>query len=541
MKVRWKKLLGSVLALALLIGVMLPCGKVEAAQETLLNTYGSLFGYSGTCINLSQLRDANTLSHVKTHYNSITLENEMKPDAMLGYSPKLITKEAAVNAGYYVPSSCTETYLPAINFDPLDEVLRICYENGLSVRAHTLVWHSQTPDWFFRVGYSKDYGYVSAAQMDIRMEHYIKSIMNHVYTSKYGKIVYAWDVVNEYLHAENSGWQAIYGNVTTSPAFVKRAFQYAYDCINYFGLTDSVSLLYNDYNTYMEVDDVIKMIRYINSDRKICNGVGMQSHLGTNFPSVEYYTTALQSFVNAGFEVQITELDVVNKGDADQANYMYDLMSNILKVKKNGGNITGITFWGISDDVTWIKGQKPLLFSTLGVAKNAYYRVMDAYRDAGYGGGNTGNQPTLQNGWYYIKNVHSQKYLQTAGNAGGNSVNVEIGTGSGVAGQKWYVTNLGDGYITLKNGYGYMLDVEYGANNDGTNIQTYSTNRADAQKFKLMGTTNAGAYGIATKVSGNAKALDVYNWGTSDGVNVCQWTYYGKENQMWIFEPCYNS
>ncbi|MCX4273766.1 MAG: endo-1,4-beta-xylanase [Acetatifactor sp.] len=540
MKVRWRKLLGSVLALALLIGVMLPCGKVEAAQETLLNTYGSLFGYSGTCINLSQLRDANTLSHVKTHYNSITLENEMKPDAMLGYSPKLITKEAAVNAGYYVPSSCTETYLPAINFDTLDEVLRICYENGLSVRAHTLVWHSQTPDWFFRVGYSKDYGYVSAAQMDIRMEYYIKSIMNHVYTSKYGKIVYAWDVVNEYLHAENSGWQAIYGNVTTSPAFVKRAFQYAYDCINYFGLTDSVSLLYNDYNTYMEVDDVIKMIRYINSDRKICNGVGMQSHLGTNFPSVEYYTTALQSFVNAGFEVQITELDVVNKGDADQANYMYDLMSNILKVKKNGGNITGITFWGISDDVTWIKGQKPLLFSTLGVAKNAYYRVMDAYRDAGYGGGNTGNQPTLQNGWYYIKNVHSQKYLQTAGNAGGNSVNVEIGTGSGVAGQKWYVTNLGDGYITLKNGYGYMLDVEYGANNDGTNIQTYSTNGADAQKFKLMGTTNAGAYGIATKVSGNAKALDVYNWGTSDGVNVCQWTYYGKENQMWIFEPCYN-
>lgn len=540
MEKRWKKLLGSVLALALLIGVMLPCGKAEAAQETLLNTYGALFGYSGTCINLSQLRDANTLSHVKTHYNSITLENEMKPDAMLGYSPKLITKEAAVNAGYYVPSYCTETYLPAINFDTLDEVLRICYENGLSVRAHTLVWHSQTPDWFFRVGYSKDYGYVSAAQMDIRMEYYIKSVMNHVYTSKYGKVVYAWDVVNEYLHAENSGWQAIYGNVTTSPAFVKRAFQYAYDCISYFGLTDSVSLLYNDYNTYMEVDDVIQMIRYINSDRKLCDGVGMQSHLGTTFPSVEYYTTALQAFVNEGLEVQITELDVVNKGDTDQANYMYDLMSNILKVKKNGGNITGITFWGISDDVTWIKGQQPLLFSTLGVAKEAYYRVLAAYKDAGFGGGAAGTQPTLQNGWYYIKNVHSQKYLHTTGNTGGNGVNVEIGTGSGLAGQKWYVTNLGDGYITLKNGYGYMLDVQYGTNNDGTNIQTYSANGADAQKFKLMGTSNAGAYGIVTKVSGGAKGLDVYNWGTSDGVNVCQWTYYGKENQMWIFEPCNN-
>jgi len=539
MKKRWKKLLGSVLTLALLFGVMLPCGSASAAQETLLNTYGALFGYSGTCINLSQLRDADTLAHVKTHYNSITLENEMKPDAMLGYSPSLITKEAAKNAGYYVPSSCTETYLPAINFDKLDEVLQICYNNGLSVRAHTLVWHSQTPDWFFRVGYSTNYGYVSAAQMDIRMEYYIKSVMNHVYTSPYGGVVYAWDVVNEYLHADNSGWQAIYGSVTTSPAFVKRAFQYAYDCISYFGLTDSVSLFYNDYNTYMEVDDIIQMIRYINSDRKLCNGVGMQSHLGTTFPSVAYYTAALQAFVNAGFEVQITELDVVNKNNTDQANYMYDLMSNILTVKKNGGNITGITFWGVSDNVTWIKGETPLLFSTLGNAKYAYYRVLDAYKDAGYGiGGTTGTQTTLADGWYYIKNIHAQKYLQTAGNTGGNSINVEIGTGSGAAGQKWYVTNLGDGYITLKNGHGYMLDVQYGANEDGTNIQTYSANGADAQKFKLMQTPDAGVYGLATKVSNDARGLDVYNWGSSDGVNVCQWTYYGAENQLWRFEPC---
>lgn len=536
MKQRWKKLLSSVLTLALLFGVMLPSGSAAAAQETLLNTYGELFGYSGTCINLSQLRDADTLAHVKTHYNSITLENEMKPDAMLGYSPSLITQEAAKNAGYYVPSSCTETYLPAINFDTLDEVLQICYNNGISVRAHTLVWHSQTPDWFFRVGYSKDYGYVSAAQMDIRMEYYIKSVMNHVYTGPYGSVVYAWDVVNEYLHAQDSGWQAIYGDVTTSPAFVKRAFQYAYDCISYFKLTDSVSLFYNDFNTYMEVEDVIQMIRYINSDRKLCNGVGMQSHLGTTFPSVAYYTAALQAFVDAGFEVQITELDVVNKDNVDQANYMYDLMTNILTIKKNGGNITGITFWGIADDVTWIKGETPLLFSTLGTAKYAYYRLLEAYRDAGYG---TNNQ-TLADGWYYIKNINAQKYLQTAGNTGGNGVNVEIGTGTGAAGQKWYVTNLGDGYITLKNGHGYMLDVQYGTNENGTNIQTYSANGADAQKFKCVTTSNAGVYGIVTKVSSGERGLDVYNMGVSDGTNVCQWAYYGQNNQLWIFEPCNN-
>lgn len=543
MKTKWKKLLGSVLALALLLGVLLPGGKAEAAQETLLNTYGSLFGYSGTCINLSQLRDANTLAHVKTHYNSITLENEMKPDAMLGYSPKLITKEAAANAGYYVPSSCTETYLPAINFDTLDEVLRICYENGLSVRAHTLVWHSQTPDWFFRVGYSTNYGYVSESQMNNRMEYYIKSVMNHVYTSKYGSVVYTWDVVNEYLHAVPSGWSKIYGNCGNKPAFVKRAFQYAYDCLAYFNKTNSVSLMYNDFNTYMEVDDVITMIRYINAEKKICNGVGMQSHLGTTFPSVSYYTAALQAFVNAGFEVQITELDATNKSDTDLANYLYELMKNVLKIKKSGGNITGLTWWGLSDQVTWIKGEKPLIFSSLNVPKSAYYRVIQAYNEAGFGNQTGGGSSsvvgqTIPNGWYYIKNINAQKYLQVKDNIGGDGVNVEIGTGSGVQGQRWYLSNQGDGYFTLKNGNGYMLDIQYGAKEDGVNIQTYSANGADAQKFKVVKTSEANVYGIVTKVTDGKKALDVYNFGTNDGANVCQWTYYGNSCQKWIFEKC---
>ncbi len=62
----------------------------------------------------------------------------------------------------------------------------------------------------------------------------------------------------------------------------------------------------------MEAGDIITMINYINAEKKICNGVGMQSHLETTFPSVSYYTAALQAFVNAGFEVQITELDVAN-------------------------------------------------------------------------------------------------------------------------------------------------------------------------------------------------------------------------------------
>ena len=382
MKKGLKRLLAGALFGVMLMGTVLaPAKPAEAAGENLLNTYGKTFGYSGTCINLSQLRNSNTLAHVKSQYNSITLENEMKPDAMLGYSPNLFSREEAKKAGYYVPDRMTETYVPKINFSTLDEVLKICKANGLKMRAHTLVWHSQTPDWFFRVGYSTNYGYVSADQMDARMEYYIKTVMNHVYSGQYADVVYCWDVVNEYQHAENSGWLKIYGNVTNYPSFVKKAFQYADSTLKYFGKQDTVSLFYNDFNTYIEQNDIVTMVNYINSDGKICDGVGMQSHLGTTYPSVDYYIGAMKKFLNAGFEVQITELDVTNKGETDQANYIYNLMKEVVKLKKNGAKITGVTIWGLSDDVTWIKGEKPLLFSKLGTPKSSYYRMLAAYTD----------------------------------------------------------------------------------------------------------------------------------------------------------------
>lgn len=528
-------------------------------SNTLLNTYGQYFGHVGTCINSNQLKNASTLNQVKSQYNSITLENEMKPDALLGRNATLLTVAQAKALGYYIPSGYTETTVPKINFSTVDSVLKICSDNGIKVRAHTLVWHSQTPSWFFKSGYTSNNGYVSTSVMNARMELYIKTIMNHVYSGSYGKCVYAWDVVNEYFHATDSGWEAVYGKCGTTPGFVKSAFQYAHDCLDYYGLTNSVSLFYNDYNTYMEVNDVISMIKYINKDTKLCNGIGMQSHLSTTYPSVDYYTSAMQSFVNAGLEVQVTELDVKNTSDSAQAAYLYNLMTNILKIKKNGGKITGITFWGLSDDVSWISGGKALLFSNLTTPKQSYYQVLKAYTDLGLSGSSSSSgtsassssassssssssasSSALSDGWYYIKNTNSQKYLQVTNNAGGNGVNVEIGTGSGVKGQKWYLTNNGNGYFTLKNGQGYMLDVAYGKDADGTNIQTYSANNEDAQLFSVVKTSTSGVYGICTKVSSGKKALDVYNFGTSDGSNVCEWTYYQNSCQLWAFESCSN-
>lgn len=145
---------------------------------------------------------------------------------------------------------------------------------------------------------------------------------------------------------------------------------------------------------------------------------------------------------------------------------------------------------------------------------------------------------TLTNGWYYIKNVNAQKYLQVKDNKGANGQNVEIGTGTGVNGQKWYLTNTSNGYVTLKNGQGYMLDVDYGKNEDGTNIQTYTANGLSAQEFKLVRTGQDNIYGILARCTNDTKGLDVSGKSTLDGANVLEYTYRAATNQIWVFEPC---
>ncbi len=155
-------------------------------------------------------------------------------------------------------------------------------------------------------------------------------------------------------------------------------------------------------------------------------------------------------------------------------------------------------------------------------------------------GSNVNNNSTarINDGWYYLKNTNSQKYLTVEGNRFSNWTNVCISTGTGVDGQKWYVTNTYDGYVTLTSGLGdYMLDISNGSADDGANIGIYYGYSGDAQKFVVKNTKTSGVYTIATKASNQVRYIDVYEHKKNDGANVCQWLYYGNPNQEWVFEP----
>ncbi len=89
----------------------------------------------------------------------------------------------------------------------------------------------------------------------------------------------------------------------------------------------------------------------------------------------------ITKFKNAGLEIQITEFDAGAKSESEQAAYVYDVMKAVCEVKKEGGNITGFTWWGMSDDISWRKDKSPLLFSNIWTPKASYYRTLDAFTD----------------------------------------------------------------------------------------------------------------------------------------------------------------
>lgn len=374
--------------------------KPDLTSNSIRKRYQGIFQYMGSSLNYAgwrgnnDLQDEDTLAFVKENFNSFTLEDEMKPNDVLGtWNHQTITIEDALELGYVIPDNYTESKVPKLNLDKLDKVLEVAYNNGLKMRAHVLTWHQQTPDWFFTTSYSGNKA-VKPEVMDARLEFYIRTVMKHMMEKEKeicgeaGKIIYVWDVTNEYLHRDNQPgsktWVTVYGDLGLEPTYVKKAFEFAYDMLKEYNVQDKVTLFYNDYDTYFCSDDLVSLVNYINEgeEAKICGGIGMQTHVDVDRPTLDEYGAAMDKFLATGLEVQVTELDVTtnfdpdnsnvvqNKGQTneDQAEYVGDLMKLIVMKQKQRDKIvspkgiTGITIWGLCDAYSWRKDFKPLLF-----------------------------------------------------------------------------------------------------------------------------------------------------------------------------------
>lgn len=142
-------------------------------------------------------------------------------------------------------------------------------------------------------------------------------------------------------------------------------------------------------------------------------------------------------------------------------------------------------------------------------------------------------------GTFYIKNLYSGLYLDVANGSSENNANIQQWSYNGCDAQKFKIVSDGNGYyhiLTGASGYSKCVDVAGGKAADGTNILQYTYKGSANQQFKLEQQSD-GTYAILTRASGCASGLDVYDWSTALGGNINQWNYWGGACQKWILEP----
>lgn len=358
---------------------VLPPPEIEADLPSLYEEYSEYFNI-GCASTATELATKATQDLIKKHYNCLTLGNELKPDSTL--NQKLSQS--------YVQSTGDDTN-PQISLQNASTLLKYAEDNNISVRGHVLVWHSQTPDWFFKENFDTNGAWVSSEKMLQRLENYIKNIMTTIEAEYPNLEFYAWDVVNEAVLDSGgmrdpgsnnevngqSAWIKVFGD----ESFIDAAFEYAR-----MYAPDGCKLFYNDYNEYVEVkrDDIYDICKRL-ADKGLIDGIGMQSHIKMSYPTMELYEAAIRKYASLGLEVQITELDVDQKSNSTEsqlelAQRYKEVFSLYKSLKDEGVNITAVVLWGITDNTSWIGGY-PLLFDKNYTAKPAFYAVLDTDKE----------------------------------------------------------------------------------------------------------------------------------------------------------------
>ena len=360
----------------------------------LKDAFKDYFDYFGFAVPENQLSTDSIMQGISYQASSFTCENECKPDFIFNWAKpaKFVDFMAEDGKTYKVPSGLS-------GFSRLDKILGIAKKYGMTMRGHVLVWHSQTPSWFFKEDYDANGAQVDKATMTARQEWYIKSVLEFVkdWEEKNNddkRIITTWDVVNEACTDSNwtdnplrtaSPWYAIYGDDT----FIVNAFRFA----NKYAPAQ-VKLAYNDYSSYAPAKTraICRIVQDIQADPAArIDIVGMQSHVSMTYPAVADYEKAVKQFLALGVDVQVTEMEIAFGGRLTSqkelaqryAQYFELFLRNRRLPGKNG--ICGITLWGTRDEVSWVrnnsdamnKNQRPLLFEKDYECKPAFFSVLE--------------------------------------------------------------------------------------------------------------------------------------------------------------------
>lgn len=360
-----------------LIAVLLLTGCSQAQEPPALKAAFAGDFIIGAALNPAQFgeSDAAQAKLVKAQFNSITPENVMKWEHI---HPR---------SGEY-------------DFRESDQFVQFGMSNGMFIIGHTLVWHSQTPDWVFQNDHGKPF------TRDVLLQR----MRDHIFTvvGRYQGKVKGWDVVNEAIDEDGSlrksPWRKIIGD-----DFIEQAFHFAHEA------DPQAELYYNDYGLEnpRKRAGAIELVKRLQAKGVRITGVGLQGHyqLASDSPSAEEFSRTISDFARLGVKVMITELDV------DVLPSVWKALSADVSLRKKGGSefnpytnglpaavqqqlaaryaelfgvilkhrdvVTRVTFWGVTDGDSWLNGwpiegrtSYPLLFDREGKPKPAFHSVL---------------------------------------------------------------------------------------------------------------------------------------------------------------------
>ena len=274
------------LVLPMLLLALAPASATDAVRPapasgipgslTLKDAYRDAFLF-GTAVNddIVSGRDARTGALVPGHFNAITAENVMKAEVL---HPR-----------------------PGVwDFDAADAFVAYGERHGMYLIGHTLVWHNQTPAWFFE---GDDGSSAAPEVMAERMRDYIE-----VVAGRYAGRVDAWDVVNEIVGEDgayrDTAWTRAFGG--DGDAVVRLAFEAASRH------APDAALYYNDFNAWRPEKraGIVRMVRMLQDAGIRIDGIGMQGHWGLNYPPLREIEASIDAYAALGVKVMITELDI---------------------------------------------------------------------------------------------------------------------------------------------------------------------------------------------------------------------------------------
>jgi len=329
-----------------------------------------------------QGRESMDVAIATTHFSAITPENGMKPMALQPVEGRF-------------------------TFDNADRLVELAEKSGATPIGHCLVWHSQTPRWFFQGpdGQPPDRELALA-----RMRSHIAGVVGH-----FRGRVKQWDVVNEAISdgpgqlLRQTPWLDAIGE-----DYIAEAFRAAHEA------DPDAILIYNDYGIEgrNKRRKALQLLRSLLEQDVPVHGVGMQCHWRLDGLALAEVEESIEQYAALGLKVMITELDMGvlptryrgadvsrTEGRGGQGSamnpYTQGLPDEVARQQaeryrqafaifvRHKGSIGRVTFWGVHDGSSWlnnfpVRGRTdyPLLFDRQGAPKPAFLAVKEALQGA---------------------------------------------------------------------------------------------------------------------------------------------------------------